>query len=169
MLYFHSLSKFTHNMKTKVLLSFLTCIVISSFIGIWAQTTAPATANQDKQTAQSDTSYTQQEMAEARELMLTVPELRLLSPEVKAQRKASIILSEYTELSDSQYKITISEAEAAKLGVAPELNRKCVADVERTNKMVAEMIKEGKKIDLPDIQAIIKAYKRGELSLPIVL
>ena len=31
------------------------------------------------------------------------------------------------------------------------------------------MIKEGKKIDLPDIQAIIKAYKRGELSLPIVL
>lgn len=169
MLHFHSLSKFTHNMKTKVLLSFLTCIVISSFIGIWAQTAATAGANQDKQAAQSDTSYTRQEIAEAGELMLTVPELRRLSPEVKAQRKASIILAEYTELSDSQYRIAISEAEAAKMGVAPDLYRKCVADVERTNKMAAEMIKEGKKIDLPDIQAIIRAYKRGELSLPIVL
>lgn len=134
-----------------------------------AQTTLPTTANQGKQTVSSDSSFTQQEIAEAKELMLTVTELRQLPSNVKAKRKASIILAEYTELKDNQYKITISEEEAEKLGVAPDLYKATVAEIESTNKMVADMIKGGKKVDLPDIQAIIKAYKRGELSLPIVL
>lgn len=156
-------------MKTKIILNILICIAISSFTATQAQTTLSTTANQGKQTVSSDSSFTQQEIAEAKELMLTVTELRQLPSNVKAKRKASIILAEYTELKDNQYKITISEEEAEKLGVAPELYKASVTEIEMTNKMASEMIKEGKKVDLPDIQAIIKAYKRGELSLPIVL
>lgn len=156
-------------MKTKVFIIFLAYIAISSFTTAKAQATASSTANQDNKTVSSDSAYTQQEIAEAKELMLTVPELRQLPSNVKAKRKASIILAEYTELSENQYKITITEEEAEKLGVAPDLYKATVAEIESTNKMVADMIKGGKKVDLPDIQAIIKAYKRGELSLPIVL
>lgn len=156
-------------MKTKIILNILICIAISSFTATQAQTTLSTTANQGKQTVSSDSTYTQQEIAEAKELMLTVPELRELPTNVRAKRKASIILAEYTELKDNQYKITISEEEAEKLGVSPELYKASVTEIEMTNKMASEMIKEGKKVDLPDIQAIIKAYKRGELSLPIVL
>lgn len=156
-------------MKTKIILNILICIAISSFIATQAQTTLSTTANRDNKTISSDSAYTQQEIAEAKELMLTVPELRQLPSNVKAKRKASIILAEYTELSENQYKIAITEEEAEKLGVSPELYKASVTEIEMTNKMASEMIKGGKKVDLPDIQAIIKAYKRGELSLPIVL
>lgn len=156
-------------MKIKLVIGFLTCVVISAFMTVGAQTAMPAPANQTRQTASADTAYTQQEIAEAKELMLTVPDLRQLSPEVRAKRKASIILSEYIELADNQYKVAISEAEAGKLGVTPDLYKATVAEVEATNKMVAQMMKEGQKIDLPDIQAIMKAYKRGELNLPIIM
>lgn len=156
-------------MKTKIILNILICIAISSFIATQAQTTLSTTANRDNKTISSDSAYTQQEIAEAKELMLTVPELRQLPSNVKAKRRASIILAEYTELSENQYKIAITEEEAEKLGVTSELYKASVTEIEMTNKMAAEMIKEGKKVDLPDIQAIVKAYKRGELSLPIVL
>lgn len=156
-------------MKIKLVIGFLTYVVISAFMSAGAQTATPAPANQNKQAAPADTAYTQQEIAEAKELMLTVPDLRQLSPEVRAKRRASIILSEYIELADNQYKVAITEEKAGKLGVTTDLYKATVAEIEATNKMVAQMMKEGQKIDLPDIQAIMKAYKRGELSLPITM
>lgn len=138
-------------MKIKLVIGFLTYVVISAFMTVGAQTATPAPANQNKQSAPTDTAYTQQEIAEAKELILTVPDLRQMPPEVRAKRRASIILAEYTELADNQYKIAISEEEAGKLGVTPDLYKATVAELEASNKMIAQMMKEGQKIDLPDI------------------
>lgn len=104
------------------------------------------------------------EIQESKDLAMPSYELSLLSEEVKQKRAASIILSDYIVLENNQYKLEISEKDAQKLGIKPYLYESIKNDILSTNEAIQEIMDNGDPIELCDVQAISKAYKKGELN-----
>lgn len=87
-------------------------------------------------------------------------EIDSLPQNVLKKRKASIILADFVKLENNQYRLDISKNEAEQLGVSPELYDEIVADLYNTNIWILEAIENGDSIEIPDIQAIAKEYKK---------
>jgi hypothetical protein len=100
---------------------------------------------------------------EAVALALPDSEVATFPEKYKAQRAASVILTEYVEQKDSSFYLTISREDAKELGVDGDLYDNVVKDLDNTNNAIKEMNKKGQKIDLPDLEEIKKAArgKRG--------
>ncbi|MDE6696141.1 MAG: hypothetical protein K2K25_04620 [Muribaculaceae bacterium] len=109
--------------------------------------------------------YSTAEIQQAKELAIPVSELDNMSEDIKEKRAASIILSDYIKLEGNQYKLAISEQEAQKLGVAPNLYEVIKAEIALTNQTILEYLEMGETIELCDIQSVSKAYKNGKLEL----
>lgn len=76
--------------------------------------------------------------------------------EIIERHKANGILLKYLRLKDRRYYFDITEKEAEKLGVKPQYYQQSVADVEATNRSIAEQDALGNKMELPDPQDMIK-------------
>lgn len=146
-------------MKTKTILSLGLYVILSVF----------SSCSQDDDlmnstSAQTDT-FSLPEIQQAKELAIPINELRNLSEEVKQKRAASITLSDYIVLDGNQYRLEISEQDAQKLGVTPYFYDIINKDILATNTAIMEMLEKGEYIELCDVQAVSKAYKKGELDL----
>lgn len=97
-------------------------------------------------------SYKDNEVSEAKMLTLSISDLEQFPMEVKEERKAAIIISEYIILSDNQYELVISESKANKLGVQSEIYRKFVENINNTNQLILDNIRNGNIVLLADIQ-----------------
>ena len=78
----------------------------------------------------------------------------------KAQRAASVILTEYVEQKDSSFYLTISREDAKELGVDGDLYDNVVKDLDNTNNAIKEMNKKGEKIKLLDVEKIKEDARR---------
>ena len=81
-----------------------------------------------------------------------------MSEETLRKRAAAKILSEYIELENYRYRLTVSEAEAQKLGVTPELYKEIQDDLNVSNNIIREHLEKGDTLEMPDLKALYKAY-----------
>lgn len=150
-------------MNTKIVIPLLSLCVLSCTKTIkndCVQEVPDAT-----ETAEANTrSYTQEEIDEANSLLLPVEELSRFTEEMKSQRKANLILVEYLVPHDSVYALEISEEEAAKLGVAPKYYKAAIKDIETTDSLYSELVREGKaeKHPLKDFREEVRELKNKQ-------
>ena len=63
-------------------------------------------------------------------------------------------------MENNQYILDISKDEAKKLGVSPELYNVIKEEIAFTNNWIKKMIDNGDTVDIPDIQFLVKEYKK---------
>lgn len=97
---------------------------------------------------------------EAIALALPDSEVATFPQKYKAQRAASVILTEYVEQKDSSFYLTISREDAKKLGVDGDLYDNVVKDLDNTNNAIKELNKKGEKIELLDVEKVKEDARR---------
>ena len=97
---------------------------------------------------------------EAVALALPDSEVATFPEKYKAQRAASVILTEYVEQKDSSFYLTISREDAKELGVDGDLYDNVVKDLDNTNNAIKEMNKKGEKIELLDVEKVKEDARR---------
>jgi hypothetical protein len=97
---------------------------------------------------------------EAIALALPDSEVATFPQKYKAQRAASVILTEYVEQKDSSFYLTISREDAKELGVDGDLYDNVVKDLDNTNNGIKEMNKKGEKIELLDVEKVKEDARR---------
>ena len=97
---------------------------------------------------------------EAIALALPDSEVATFPEKYKAQRAASVILTEYVEQKDSSFYLTISREDAKELGVDGDLYDNVVKDLNNTNNAIKELNKKGEKIELLDVEKVKEDARR---------
>ena len=97
---------------------------------------------------------------EAVALALPDSEVATFPEKYKAQRAASVILTEYVEQKDSSFYLTISREDAKELGVDGDLYDNVVKDLDNTNNAIKELNKKGEKIELLDVEKVKEDARR---------
>ena len=100
------------------------------------------------------------EEEEARALAVPVDKLNDIPKHVRDARAAAVILSSYVTLKDGIYTLDISAEEAAKLGVTEDLYNQLKKDMDKSNEAIKKAIKNGEKLNLPDIKKQAEEYKK---------
>ena len=97
---------------------------------------------------------------EAVALALPDSEVASFPEKYKAQRAASVILTEYVEQKDSSFYLTISREDAKKLGVDGDLYDNVKKSLDNTNNGIKELNKKGEKIELLDVEKVKEDARR---------
>lgn len=97
---------------------------------------------------------------EAVALALPDSEVASFPEKYKAQRAASVILTEYVEQKDSSFYLTISREDAKKLGVDGDLYDNIKKSLDNTNNGIKELNKKGEKIELLDVEKVKEDARR---------
>lgn len=97
---------------------------------------------------------------EAVALALPDSEVASFPEKYKAQRAASVILTEYVELKDSSFYLTISREDAKELGVDGDLYDNIKKSLDNTNNGIKELNKKGEKIELLDVEKVKEDARR---------
>ena len=121
-----------------------------------------ACSNNPQRTDSDSTSipvtYSAEDSLEAAALGIPVTEMQPMSEETLRKRAAAKILSGYIESENYRYRLTVSEAEAQKLGVTPELYKAIQDDLNVSNNIIREHFEKGDTLEMPDLKALYKAY-----------
>ena len=113
----------------------------------------------DSDTIQTTLTYSAEDSMEAAALGIPVTDMQPMSEETLRKRAAAKILAEHIELENYNYRLTVSEAEAQKLGVTPELYKTILDDLNVSNKIIREHLEKGDTLEMYDLKALYKAYK----------
>ena len=79
------------------------------------------------------------------------------------QHQAVMALFKYLRLDGTRYVLDITQDEAEDLGIAPEIYKVIVEQLEVENKNIAEYIEQGIQFNLPDPQRQLKNYNNEQL------
>ena len=101
---------------------------------------------------------------EAIALALPDSEVATFPEKYKAQRAASVILTEYVEQKDSSFYLTISREDAKELGVDGDLYDNVKKSLNNTNNAIKELNKKGEKIELLDVEKVKEDARRIKAS-----
>ena len=112
----------------------------------------------DSDSTSTPVTYSAEDSLEAAALGIPVTEMQPMSEETLRKRAAAKILSGYIESENYRYRLTVSEAEAQKLGVTPELYKAIQDDLNVSNNIIREHLEKGDTLEMPDLKALYKAY-----------
>lgn len=76
---------------------------------------------------------------------------KLPQDELPAYREAMRKLHPFIVLEDSVFRITLSEQDAADMGIPSEYYNRAQKDIDYTNYLIEKHNREGRPIDLPDM------------------